>query len=493
MSRSERSQPSIERPPTPFVDDVVARVSRPGQSFHMPGHKQVGLNGGRFRALLGDATFAADLSEMGGLDYLHAPRTSLKAAHELAASTFGAAESFFLINGTTVGNQAAILASVPPGGKVLLPRASHRSVYAAILLADAEPVYVPPVVQPGSALPLATDLAAVAQLLADTPGIAAVHVTSPSYYGFSSDLVAIADLAHAHDVPLIVDEAHGPHFGFHAGFPVSAMEAGADIAVQSTHKTLGSLTQSSMLHVAARYPHVRQLRQALSMLQSSSPSALLLASLDETRALIDERGSEMLSQTLALAAELRTAVNDIPGLQAVAPHVDPVTGVPMSDPSKVLIRVRDLGMTGTAAAEWLLERGIEAELSDLDHILCTVTVADEPESIRALVTCLRALADTASVSTEFPSSQANWPDPPVAALSLRRAFHAASEAVGIEDAIGRVSAEFVIPYPPGIPVLLPGEVIDEPAIAYATQTLERGGRVVGPEDASLGTVRVVSD
>ncbi len=540
---------------TPFVADLAERSRRRFRSFHMPGHKQTPPGDGLLTELCGAGLFQADLSEMGGLDYLHSPESSLKSAQSLAAHAFGAGATFFLINGTTAGNQAAILASVPPGKKLLLPRASHRSVYASLLLADAEPVYVPPIVQTGNALPLATDLDAVAHLLTTTPDIAAIHITSPSYYGFCSDLTGIAKLAKAHGVTLIVDEAHGAHFTFHPAFPPSAMEAGADIAVQSTHKTIGSLTQSSMLHVRDGFPHHRQLQQALAMLQSSSPSALLLASLDATRATLATHGHELLDRTLELTAHTRSAIDTIPGLTCIPAEIDPATGRYRSDPTKILIRVRDLGITGFTAAAWLIEkRGIEVELKDLDHILCTITIADTESSVTELITALRTLSeqprevaainttslyplteqsrnlndptinttvlhalpeqphnlddsaiDPAALSARYeqprnaddstidPAAQPVWPATPPAAISLRRAFHAESNPMPFADAIGQISAEFVIPYPPGIPILLPGEIITPETASYARSHLARGGRIVGPEDPHLHSLRVITE
>ena len=461
----------------------------------MPGHKHTAFGGGLLAELWGEGVVRSDLSEMGGLDYLHSPESSLKEAQSLAARAFGAGATYFLINGTTAGNQAAILASVPPGKKLLLPRASHRSVYASLLLADAEPVYVPPIVQRGSALPLETDLAAVERLLATVPDIAAIHITSPSYYGFCSDLTGIANLAKRHGVVLIVDEAHGSHFAFHPAFPLSAMQAGADIAVQSTHKTIGSLTQSSMLHAREDFPYFRQLQQSLAMLQSSSPSALLLASLDDARALMAMHGREMLGRTLDLTTRTRSEIDAIPGLQCVRAEIVPATGRYRSDPTKMLIRVRDLGMTGFDAAAWLIaERGIEVELKDLDHILCTITIADTEPGVAELIAALRDLSEQAAPGARGENergAQPVWPATPIAAMSLSDAFHAESEMVPFAEAVGRISAEFVIPYPPGIPVLLPGERITPDAADYALNLLKRGGRIVGPEDPRLQSLRVM--
>jgi arginine/lysine/ornithine decarboxylase len=462
----------------------------------MPGHKHGPVDNRLLGQLWGPGLFRSDLSEIGGLDYLHAPRGVLRRAQQLAAAAFGADRTFFLINGSTVGNQASILSTVPAGRKVLLPRASHRSVFGALILADAVPVYIPPRSHPAVDLPLAVDIVAARELARAHPDLAAIQLTSPTYYGSSSDLGAFAQLAQSLRAPLLVDEAHGAHFGFHAALPMGAVQAGADLVVQSTHKTLGSLTQSSMLHYRRGRVDLRRLREVLALLQSSSPSALLVASLDSTRAALATQGEAALGRLISLADEIRAEIRAIPGLWCYGPDLIGRGAVHSFDPTKLLIGVNALGLTGFTAGRWLARRrGIEAELYDFDNVLCSLTVADSMESCSRLVAALRDLSVSCGVSdsvTERPSEMPPWPDLPRLASSPRAAYFAPSRRVELRSAIGQISAEFVIPYPPGIPALVPGEVIDRPTVEYIGRLAAQGGAIIGSADRQLRTIRVVT-
>jgi arginine decarboxylase len=503
-------RPAFERAPraagaagAPFVADLAARAGRPARSFHMPGHKQRVAGNVLLADLCGAAVLGADLSEVGGLDYLHAPAGALREAQALAAAAFGADHTFFLVNGSTVGNQAALLACVGEGQEVLLPRASHRSVFAGLVLAGAVPVYLPSRPHPAVGVPLAADPGPVAALLRAHPGVAAVHLTSPSYQGYGSDLPAFARAAHARGVPLLVDEAHGAHFAFHPRLPAPGLAAGADLAVQSAHKTLGSLTQSSLLHCRAGRVDPGRLAGALALLQSSSPSALLLASLDAARAVMATSGEALLERAIELAEQARAAIRAIPGLWC---HGDDLVGrgaVTSHDPTKLLIRVAGLGTTGFAAARWLAAaRGIEVEMSGPEHLVCTVTPADSRADLEALVGALGLLSERcrrrsrrggpALARADGPDRLAAPPLPPVA-LSPRAAHFAPTRAVPVGEALGEICAEYVLPFPPGIPALVPGEVLDRTTAEYVLTLAGAGARIVGPSDRTLRTLRVVAD
>jgi len=479
----------------PGVEPALARELRTAwaaetHSFHMPAHK-----GGRgapplAHELLGTAAFIADLSELGGFDYLHAPAGGLLEAQQRAADVFGADRSWFLVNGATVGNLAALLAVVPDGGKVLLARGSHRSVYAGLVFAGAVPVYLPPVRNAALDGLFGVDPEDARRALEAHPDICAIHVTSPNYYGFCVPVAALARLAHDHGIPLIVDEAHGTHFAFHPDFPRSALADDADLVVHSPHKTLGSLTQSSLLHVRGTRVDAGRLAAALQMLQSSSPSALLLVSLDLACAAMADSGYERWSVALDLAAEGRRRLNKIDRLEVYGADLAGEPGIMETDPIKLVVDVGGLGLTGFAAAAWLrAHRGLNPEFADLRRLVCSMTVADDDSAVDALVDGFSALADAVPVVSVTAEIASEWPtEIPEMVLTPRQASQQPARAVPLADAAGMVVTEMVMPYPPGIPLLVPGERIT-PAVLVALDQLRGAGcRLVGMADPTGDTL-----
>lgn len=495
MAVADNKDLPLDQSRAPFVEDLARRIDHPRTSFHMPGHKHRVAGNPALSELMSPDILSSDLSEMSGVDYLHAAHGPLREAENLAAAAFGADRTFFLVNGSTAGNQAALLSTIHQGQKVLLPRASHRSVLTALILSHAVPVYIPPVYHPDVGLPLAVDVAAAERLVAKHPDIAAIHATSPSYYGFTSDLPALAGLADRVGVPLLVDEAHGAHFSFHPSLPRSALDAGAQVAVQSTHKTLGSLTQTSMLHWRNGHIPCRRMEQMLAMLQSSSPSVLLTASLDSARRLMATQGRSLLDRTLALAFEARTAIRAIPGLWCHGPELVGRGAVHNYDPTKLLVGLDELGMSGYEAARRLqLEAGIEVEMSGRDHLLFSLTFADSAGEVELLMGALAALA-----SRDGPSGRGSQhtrpplqPAIPRMALAPREAFFAPSTSQALRASLHEVCAEWIIPYPPGIPAVAPGEVLDGSTIDYLEEMVADGATMVGSEDPALRSVRVVT-
>jgi arginine/lysine/ornithine decarboxylase len=480
----------------PFVEDLTRRIDRPRTSFHMPGHKHDPGSIPALTQLAGGDLVRSDLSEMSGVDYLHAASGPLRQAEGLAASAFGADRTFFLVNGSTGGNHAAMLSAIGDGQKVLLPRASHRSILTALILTNAVPVYISPRYHPVVGLPLAVDLSDAERLAEEHPDIAAIQITSPGYYGFTSDVLGFARLADRMGVPLLVDEAHGSHFSFHPSLPLSALHAGADLVVQSTHKTLGSLTQSSMLHWRHGRVERRRVEEVVAMLQSSSPSVLLTASLDSARLLMATSGPELLTRAVALADQARSAIGNIPGLRCHGSDLLGRAGVHDYDRTKILVRVGDLGLTGYEVAVMLdAEWGIEVEMSDRDHVLFSLTFADTADDVALLVTALTSIASRSPVNgSPHVATFARVPAFPIPerVLGPREAFFAPSQPVGSSEAPGRVCAEWIIPYPPGIPVLAPGEVIDQSTLDGLHAIVADGATIVGAEDQTLGSIRVIA-
>ncbi|HEY9844679.1 MAG TPA: aminotransferase class I/II-fold pyridoxal phosphate-dependent enzyme, partial [Candidatus Caenarcaniphilales bacterium] len=304
---------------TPLLDSLHACAQRMHAPFYTPGHKRGQGVPNFLREWLGPAVFQADLPELPELDNLFAPQGVIQAAQELAAAAFGAEHTWFLVNGSTCGIMAALLATCAPGDAIVLPRNIHQSAIAGLIIAGAKPIFVEPEYDPVLDLIHSITPEAVAAALAQHAA-KAVMMVCPTYNGVCGDVAAIAQIAHQHHIPLLVDEAHGPHFAFHPDLPTAALAAGADLTVQSTHKVLAAMTQAAMLHVQGPYIASERVRQALQLLQSTSPSYVLLASLDAARYQMALQGKQLLSQTLQLADTARLQLNQIPGLFVLGPE-----------------------------------------------------------------------------------------------------------------------------------------------------------------------------
>lgn len=448
----------------------------------MPGHKQR-VPSALAERVLGAEIWRNDVSEMGGFDYLHAPSGPLEEAQRRAASTFGAGRTFFLVGGSTVGNLAAFCAHASDGTDVAVLRGSHRSVYAGIVLSGARPHY----------LPVTHDTTEDGWFLADPKEtgslpeeLAIVHVTRPNYYGMATDLAPFRALADRTNAVLVVDEAHGSHFGFHPLFPASALSQGADVVIQSTHKTLRALTQASMLHTRSGFDTSR-LERALPMLQSSSPSALLTVSLDLARAETDASSDSLFPDLLALAGHARSAIGELEGFRIVDLSRDGVS----TDPAKLVIDVSERGWTGFTASKWLRENDrVWIELADFRRIVCSLTFADGPVTLQLLLDALRRLHGATPPTTTIGGHLNSLPVPPQS-IPPRQALSAPAESVAVGDAANRTCAEYVIPYPPGIPLVVPGERLTPEVLVALADFRLAGATIVGPTDRSGATLPVV--
>jgi arginine decarboxylase len=468
-----------------LADDLRTYYRDERSSFHMPGHKQrVGALHPMAAALLGEAAIRADVSEMGGFDYLHAPTGAMAAAQARAAETFGADRTFFLVNGSTGGNLSAICAFAGDGDEMLMLRGSHRSVYTAAALSGALPRYVPMLHD------VRRDGWFVAAAPAHDGDLAVIHVTRPNYYGMACDLAPYVELAHRTGAVLVVDEAHGSHFGLHPELPRSALQEGADVVIQSTHKTLGALTQASMLHVRGTRADPDRLARSLQMLQSSSPSALLSISLDLAATQVGHNGRALMDSTLSLARSIRRGVAALPGLLLLGSEVCDGT-ITSLDPTKLVIDVSGLGCNGFRAARFLKERErINVELADHRRIVCSVTIGDTEESATTLVQALTALA--ASAPDASRSGSVPLPSIPELVETPRRALQRPTTSVPMHAAADRTCAEYMIPYPPGVPIVVPGERLTSDVLASIRGFRDAGSRIVGPVDATGEHVLVLA-
>jgi arginine/lysine/ornithine decarboxylase len=466
-----------------MVRDLLAYSEGEQASFHMPGHKQRGGFHPLAPSILGEPALRNDVSEMGGFDYLHAPEGSISEAQKQCAQIFGAQSTYFLINGSTVGNLAAILSHTADADSVVALRGSHRSVYSAIGLSGANPHYLPIefdaphqgwfVAKPPTTLP-------------NPPRV--IHLTRPNYYGMAVDLAPYRALADEHGAVLIVDEAHGTHFGVDPRLPASALQCGADIVIQSTHKTLSALTQSSMLHVGTdvhgRVNHAA-LAQSLAMLQSSSPSALLSVSLDLAAHEHARDGFAATRRVVDLAIETRRELSErLTSCSLVS--FDAV----VNDPTKLVIDTSRTGLSGFDARTWLrTEHGVSVELADHRRIVCSLTVGDDEATAQLLIDTLLAL-DQQQSNAKQPTI-GSLVDPEIA-MNPRAALQKCTESVAIADAVGQICAEYLIPYPPGIPLVAPGERITAGVLTALESFRTSGARIVGPADPTLARVQVVA-
>lgn len=486
----------VDHTVTPLFSALVKHAQQNPLQFHIPGHKKGRGAEPSFRQFLGDNAFSIDLINIAPLDDLHHPSGVIKEAQELAADAFGADHTFFSVQGTSGAIMAMIMSVCGPGDKIIVPRNVHKSVLSAIIFAGAIPVFIHPVMDKQLGISHGITLSSVESSLQQHPDAKAVLVINPTYYGVACNLKGIVELAHQYGIPVLVDEAHGVHIHFHEQLPMSAMEAGADMAATSVHKLGGALTQSSILNVKEGLVSAKRTQAVLNMLTTTSTSYLLLASLDAARKQLALHGRTLLDQAIKLANWARDEINAIPGLYCMGQEmVGREESIYDLDPTKLLIHVRQLGITGHDAEKWLREKWkIEVELSDLYNILCLITPGDDEESVSRLVEALRTLAkETRCHLTQLTPLPVTLPEIPSLAMSPRDAFYADTELVPFDQSAGRIIAEFIMIYPPGIPILLPGEIITEDNLAYIMHNKEQGLPVQGPEDFDFRYLRVIKE
>ncbi|WP_346243295.1 aminotransferase class I/II-fold pyridoxal phosphate-dependent enzyme [Shouchella clausii] len=480
---------------TPLFTGLTEYAKKEPIPFHIPGHKRGAGMDADFRNFMGEEALSIDLINIAPLDDLHHPHGIIDQSQQLAAKAFGADYTFFSVQGTSGAIMTMIMSVCGPGDKIIVPRNVHKSVMSAIIFCGALPVFIHPELdfEHGIAHGVATE--SVAKAIRAHPDAKAVLVINPTYYGFTCDLKAIVELAHQAGIPVLVDEAHGVHIHFNDRLPLSAMQAGADMAATSVHKLGGSLTQSSILNVRAGLVSVEHTTAVMSMLTTTSTSYLLLASLDVARKHLATKGAQLLDETIELSIWMRHAINEIDGLYCLGSEKLCGSAVFSHDPTKLLISLKGLNISGFAAEVWLRDHyNIEVELSDLYNILCIITIGDTEEKLALLLRALTQLSlefsSTANRCASLPVHVANIP---TLALSPREAFYAQTETVPFDESVGRIIAEFIMVYPPGIPILSPGELISEENLAYVKENLKAGLPVQGPEDATLSNLKVIKE
>ncbi|WP_035106431.1 aminotransferase class I/II-fold pyridoxal phosphate-dependent enzyme [Desulfovirgula thermocuniculi] len=474
---------------TPLLAAVLEHCRRPYARLHVPAHRQ------------GQAVFAPwrrhrgflkmDLTELPGLDDLHAPAGVIAGAQELAAALFGADTTFFLVNGSTAGIMALVVALCGPEEELLLPRYAHRAVLGGLVFSGARPVFLAPDYLEDFYIPLPLKAETVAGAVRRHPAAKCLLAVHPTYYGLCGDLGAQAAAAHAAGIPLVVDEAHGVHFAFHEAFPPPALACGADAAVQSLHKTGGSLTQSSLLHLKGARVDAARVKAALSWLQTTSPSYLLMASLDGARWQLAREGRRLLESALELASFLRREISRLPGLLVLGEEHLGGTGAARADPTRLVINVRRLGLSGYAVAGLLArEHGVLVEMADYTNLVALVGIGTTRRDAEALRRGLKEISRRHAGSRPLPPPPDLPPLPP-ARLTPREAWLAPCRYLPLAECAGRVSAEAVCVSPPGIPLVYPGEEITPEVIEYLKWLRAHVPAVQGPADPRLEGIRVV--
>lgn len=489
---------------TPYFQALLDYVDAGVLPFHTPGHIQgVGMDLA-FREFVGDNICAIDLTPMPGIDDLLQPTESIKEAQELAAEAYGADHTFFLINGSTSGNQCMMMAAVNAGDKIAVPRNSHKSMLGGLVMSGAEPVYMQPEVDREMRMDHCVTPETVARTLAQHPDLAAVYLVTPTYYGVAADLASIELIVHAAGKPLLVDEAWGPHFHFHPALPLSATSAGVDLCINSTHKMLSSFSQCAMLHHIGKRIDLGRLMAVLKMFLSTSPNLPMVASMDVARKQMATEGEALLSGAIELAQETRARLNRIPGVYCFGEELRGRNGVFDLDPTKITVSAKDLGYTGYEMSAILRRRhNIQVELADLFNVVALFTIGTKRSAAERFIAAFEEMArDDREIDILAPSGileqrlkRGTFALPPVPPMRMlpRAAFLAPTETVKFRESAGRICAETLTPYPPGIPVIAPGEELTREIIDYLRLELKAGVRIQGPFDDELRTIRVVKE
>jgi len=476
---------------TPIFDGVQQYITDETIPFHVPGHKQ-GRGLAEFRDFVGQNVMSIDLTCFEGTDNICNPLDVIKEAQELAAAAYGADHAYFLVNGTTSGIQAMIMSVCQPGDKLIVPRNAHKSAIGGIILSGAIPVYIQPEIDQDRGIAVGVTPEAVRQALTEHPDAKGVFVVNPTYYGFAANLKEIVDIAHSFEVPVIVDEAHGAHLPFHPALPVSAMAAGADLSAASTHKLAGSLTQSSILLLKEGLVDPKRVKAVLNLSQTTSPSYILLASIDVARKQMFFQGRAMLDRAIELARYARAEISAIDGLAVVGDEMLGQPGCYAWDSTKLTVDVRGLGMSGFEVETLLRHKyRIQVELADLYNVLFLFSIGDDRSMVDHLINSLRDIAASQTVKnvTKLPTY---LPDTPEQVVSPQEAFYSDTRVVLLEEAEGEICAEMIMAYPPGIPIICPGEVITREIIEYVRVLKQEHCQLQGTEDPLMDKIKVLS-
>ena len=468
----------------PLLDAYLAYFEHKRSPFTIPGHKQ---RASRLDAGLG-ALVDSDIPLYGGLDEIKLTNKVLVQAEKLAADLWGADFARFSTGGSTHANQAVILSLGKPGDKVAISRTAHRSVLSALVLAGLEPLWLTPDIDSATGVPIGIPVSELERVLSEKP--IALLLTEPGYLGTLSDIGALVTLAHSHSMPVIIDAAWGGHFGFHKEMPAHVLQMGADALITSVHKALPGYSASALLLAQTKFLSAERLEQSFETTHTTSPAGAPLASIDATRALLQTRGKELLGELLSNVAYFKEKIQSGFSLPIFLNASDFPAG--RFDPAKVILRANQLGASGVAIESALGEHGIRVEMADQDTVVFLATLADTRADFDELAHVLIEIARTLQ-STPRPSATAlSWSVVPTVGISMREAYFASTEMVCAADAVGRVSADLIAPYPPGVAVIAPGEILTEHIVRGLSASQKAGVRIAYATDPTLGKFRVVA-
>lgn len=475
---------------TPLFDALKEYYNRQVVPFDVPGHKH-GKGLREFGEFVGDKVLEIDVNSMKPLDNLSNPISVIKEAEDLAAEAYWADHAYFLVNGTTSGVQAMIMSVCEPGDKIILPRNAHKSAINGLILSGAEPVYIQPEINDRLGIAMGVSLEEVEKAIARHYDAKAIFIINPTYYGAISDIKEIVKLAHRYGMAVLVDEAHGAHFKFHPELPSEAIELGADMCAVSLHKTGGSLTQSSLLLLKEGLVDPKRVKTVLNLTQTTSASYLLMASLDVARKMLAVDGEEMLTKTLSLSRYARNEINRIEGLYAFGKELVGTSGVFDFDETKLGVNVADLGLTGFEVYDLLRdEYNIQVELGDVFNILAIISLGDTQEAVESLINALKDIASKYR-GTKIKYNKGPILKNPEVIISPRDAFYSRKKLVRFEEAEGEISGESIMAYPPGIPIVTPGERISKEIIEYVRLLKSQHSLLQGTEDPYIEYIKVL--
>ncbi|MBO7721879.1 MAG: aminotransferase class V-fold PLP-dependent enzyme [Kiritimatiellae bacterium] len=489
VSAKAENEVSARQRRVPLAEALDAQRINRLAHFDVPAHKG-GRGNPELTEYLGARAMAMDVNSMKPLDNLGHPVSVIREAQELTAEAFGSDDAFFMVNGTTSAVQAMIMATVKSGDEIIMPRNVHRSAINALVVSGAVPVYINPGINRKLGIPLGMSVADVRKAVAEHPSARAVLVNNPTYYGICSNLVEIVKIAHEAGMTVLADEAHGTHFYFHGELPVSAMAAGCDMSAASIHKTGGSLTQSSVL-LTRRPVNPDYVRQVITLTQSTSASYLLLSSLDIARRNLFFRGKQMYQQTMDFADYARDEINELGGYHAFGPELVNGDTVFAFDRTKLSVHTRDIGLAGIEVYDYLRDDyGIQIEFGDIGNLLAIISNGDRMMDVERLISALE------EIKRQREKSPAGLFDheyiDPVIAMPPQEAFYAKKRRVAMRESTGQIAGEFVMSYPPGIPIVAPGERITPDVLAHILFAKEKGCFMTGTEDMSLEYINVLA-